>query len=231
MKTQTISLTALITLLSATSAPFAPNFPALLLTPAALSQPSPSSENGDEVCRSRSQAMLPLVEYNNQVLVNRLAYGSQSPKRGDIIVFKPNQAMLQEYILSEPAYPVSLSGTYLMRRVIGLPGERVAVVGGQVYVNDQPLQETYTKEQANYILRQVTIPANSYFVLGDNRNNSSDSHSWGFVTQDLLAGQFVRVVEVNRRRSQIEKTRLVGQTQLKSTKLAQTETTQVCKLY
>lgn len=230
MKTQRISLTALITLLSTVSAPFAPDFPTLLPTSVALSQPSPSSENGYEVCRSRSQSMLPLVEYNNQVMVNRLAYGSQSPKRGDIIVFKPNQAMLQEYILSEPAYPVSLSGTYLMRRVIGLPGERVAVVGGQVYINDQPLQETYTKEQANYILKQVAIPANSYFVLGDNRNNSSDSHSWGFVTQDLLAGQFVRVVKVDRR-SQMEKTQLVGQTQLKSTKLAQTETTQVCKLY
>jgi signal peptidase I len=180
--------------------------------------------------------MLPVMEYNNQVLVNRLAYSSQLPKRGDIIVFKPNASMLQEYILSEPAYPVNLAGTYLVRRVIGLPGETVAVLGGQVYINNQPLKEEYfkdknTKNRPTYILRQMTIPANSYFVLGDNRNNSSDSHTWGLVSQSLVVGQFVRVVEIEPQRSQIEKTQLVGQTQLKSTKLAQTASTQVCRLY
>lgn len=171
--------------------------------------------------------MLPVMDYNSQVLINRLAYRSQSPQRGDIIVFKPNQSMLQEYILSEPAYPVSLSGVYLVRRVIGLPGETVMVAGGQVYINNQLLANTYTKDKPYYILRPVTVPANSYFVLGDRRNNSSDSHSWGFVTQDLIVGQFVRVVV---QRAHLEQNQIVGQKQLKF-KLAQTSSARVCKLY
>jgi len=222
MKTSKIGLTALITLLSIFSAPFT----AIFLAPPVLSQSPPSAEDGYNVCRVRSQAMRPAMDYYNQVLINQLAYRSALPKRGDIIVFRPNKAMLQQYILTEAAFPISLDGIYLIRRIIGLPGETVRVEGGRVYVNDQPLEERYINNRPNYILTQVTVPANSYFVLGDSRNNSSDSHTWGFVTRDLIVGQFVRLVEKN---AQLKQTELTEQAQLKS-KLAQTSTT-VCQLY
>ena len=131
--------------------------------------------------------MLPNVNINDHVLINKIAYRTQLPKRGDIIAFQATKSMGQ-YILQ-----TNLNDLY-MRRVIGLPGETVNVLGGKVYINQQPLKEKYLKEKPNYLFSPITIPENSYFVLGDNRNDSYDSHVWGFVTQDILSGKVVRVV-------------------------------------
>lgn len=99
------------------------------------------------------------------------------PQRGDIIVFQ---------------YPLDTSKDYI-KRVIGLPGETVKVkVGDGVYINDKKLDEPYIKDVADYRdgdTAAVTVPPNSVYVLGDNRNNSSDSHIWGFVPYDLIIGQ------------------------------------------
>jgi signal peptidase I len=94
------------------------------------------------------------------------------PKRGDTVVFK---------------YPLNPSEDYV-KRIIGLPGDKVEVRGGLVYVNDKALTEPYIKEAplANYGPR--VVPPDSFFVMGDNRNNSSDSRSWGFVPTDDLIG-------------------------------------------
>jgi signal peptidase I len=186
MKSQRIGLTALITLLTTVSAPFTPNLTTLLPAPAA-SQSAPFLAPTSVICEVLTQSMLPNVNINDHVLVNQIAYRDQSPKRGDIIAFKPTQSMGQ-FILQN-----NLNEVY-MRRVIGLPGETVNVVGGKVYINNQPLKEEYVKQKPNYLFSPVTIPENSYFVLGDNRNDSYDSHVWGFVTQDLLRGKVVRVV-------------------------------------
>jgi signal peptidase I len=115
--------------------------------------------------RVESISMQPTLEAGNYVIVNRLAYKLGKPSRGDIIVFR---------------YPPDPEREPYIKRVIGLPGDVVRVTGGKVYVNDQPLNEPYIAAAPNYE-GTWTVPANSLFVLGDNRNRSSDSHSWGMV--------------------------------------------------
>jgi signal peptidase I len=75
--------------------------------------------------------------------------------------------------------------------VIGLPGETVEVKGGRVYVNDQALREQYIEEEPEYSYGPVTVPEDNYLVLGDNRNNSYDSHYWGFVPRDNIIGRAI----------------------------------------
>ncbi len=95
------------------------------------------------------------------------------PRRGDIIVFRsPGQAD-KDFI----------------KRVLGLPGEQVRITRGQVYVNGKPIDEPYIKHLATYDLEQKTVPPDSYFVLGDNRPNSSDSHLGWFVPVDNVIGK------------------------------------------
>ncbi|HEY9753321.1 MAG TPA: signal peptidase I, partial [Coleofasciculaceae cyanobacterium] len=77
------------------------------------------------------------------------------------------------------------------KRVIGLPGDRVEVKGGRVFIDDQPLRENYVAEVAQYQYGPVVVPSNAYLVLGDNRNNSYDSHYWGFVPRDKIIGRAI----------------------------------------
>ena len=78
-----------------------------------------------------------------------------------------------------------------IKRVIGLPGDRVEVRGGQVIVNGTVLRENYIQERPQYQLDTVVVPPDQYMVLGDNRNNSYDSHYWGFVPKDKIIGRAV----------------------------------------
>ena len=187
MKSQRFGPTALITLLTTVSMSFIPNLTPLLPASKAFSQPAPSLEHTEEICNIRTQSMLPAMKINNHVLINKLAYHSQLPKRGDIIVFRPTKSMEQNIL------PTHLGDLY-SKRVIGLPGETVKVVNGKVYINNQSLEEKYINEKPNYLFGPVTVPDNSYFVLGDNRNDSYDSHLGGFVSQTLIIGQVVRRV-------------------------------------
>jgi signal peptidase I len=76
-----------------------------------------------------------------------------------------------------------------VKRIIGLPGETIAIAHGRVWVNDQPLEEPYIREQPRYFWGPGQVPANSLFVLGDNRNSSSDSHLWGPLPLQLVIGR------------------------------------------
>jgi len=106
------------------------------------------------------------------LLVNKLAYRLGEPHTGDVIVFH---------------YPGNPAEDYI-KRLIGLPGDEIKVEGGLVYVNGQPLEEPYISAPPSY--RGVwEIPEDSFFVLGDNRNQSSDSHSWGFVPKENIVGK------------------------------------------
>ncbi len=122
--------------------------------------------------RVEGHSMMPTLEDGEFILVNRLSYKFGAPQRGDIIVFH---------------YPRNPSEEYI-KRVIGLPGDRIQVKGGTVYVNDRPLEERYTAAPPRYE-GQWEIPEGELFVLGDNRNNSSDSHSWGTVPLDYVVGK------------------------------------------
>ncbi len=117
-------------------------------------------------------SMQPTLKQGYLLVVNKLAYKWGQPKRGDIIVFHHAGIENQDYI----------------KRVIGLPGDTVEVSGGVVSVNGTPLTEPYIKEMPRYTLTEK-VPANKLFVLGDNRNQSDDSHSWGFVDMDWVVGK------------------------------------------
>lgn len=100
-------------------------------------------------------------------------YVTDGPRRGDIVVFKaPNQ-----------------SDKDFIKRVIALPGETVRIVNGRVFVNGRPLDEPYIKNKASYDMEQKVVPAGQYFVLGDNRPNSSDSHLGWYVPANNLIGK------------------------------------------
>ena len=127
-----------------------------------------------------SGSMLPTLEINDRLIVDKLGYHFKDPKRGDIVVFKPT-AKLEEQNFKDA----------FIKRVIGLPGDKVEVKAGVVYVNARPLEEQYIEEEPDYEYGPVTVPDNEYLVLGDNRNNSYDSHYWGFVPREHIIGQAV----------------------------------------
>jgi signal peptidase I len=117
--------------------------------------------------------MEPSLENDQFLMVNKLGYRLHEPERGDIVVFRdPNSDRRK-----------------LIKRVIGLPGEVVEVRNGQVFINDRLLQEPYVAIPARYSHPPVPIPEGSLFVLGDNRNNSSDSHNWGPLPRERIVGR------------------------------------------
>ena len=107
------------------------------------------------------------------LIVDKLSYMLHTPERGDVIVFVPPNNTTRDFI----------------KRVIGLPGDQVEVISGRVFVNGVALDEPYPLAPATYSAPTVTVPAEEYFVLGDNRNNSSDSHSWGPVSVKSVIGK------------------------------------------
>ena len=112
-------------------------------------------------------SMYPTVEAGDRLIMSRLAYiGDKTPQRGDIIVF------------DAPAEFDSKDD--FLKRVIGLPGEMVEIKDGQVFIDGVALEEDYISAPPNYIYGPVTVPEGHYFVLGDNRNQSQDSHAWSF---------------------------------------------------
>jgi signal peptidase I len=125
-----------------------------------------------------SEAMLQTLKINDRLIIDKLTYRFRIPERGDIILFSPTETLQRQNF-----------DDALLKRIIGLPGETVEVKGGRVYINAQPLVEPYITEKPEYQWGPTTIPPNSYFVLGDNRNNSYDSHFWGFVPSENIIGK------------------------------------------
>jgi signal peptidase I len=146
-----------------------------------------------------SGSMMDTLLVGDYILVNKFLYGPpvpftdwhlpglRAPRRGDIIVFKYPQDEKRDFI----------------KRVIAGPGDEVQVKGGTVYVNGQPLVEPYVKptpsslprgEDAGYCgyaygCEPTLVPADAYFVMGDNRDNSQDSRYWGFVSRAKVKGK------------------------------------------
>lgn len=122
--------------------------------------------------RVENISMEPTLQPGEFILVNKLAYRLGEYRYGDIIVFH---------------YPPNPQEDYI-KRVIGLPGDDVKVNGGVVYVNSQALTEPYISAPPMYD-GEWKVPEGFLFVLGDNRNQSSDSHSWGFVPLNYVVGK------------------------------------------
>jgi signal peptidase I len=121
-------------------------------------------------------SMRPTLDDGEFVLVSKLNYKLSNVQRGDIIVFH---------------YPMDPEQE-LIKRVIGLPGDRIEVNEGIVYVNGQALEEPYIAAPPAYS-SQWNVPEDRLFVLGDNRNDSSDSHSWGFLPFENVVGKAVLI--------------------------------------
>jgi len=126
--------------------------------------------------RVEGSSMHPTFEDGEVVIVSKLAYKFGEPQRGDVVIFHYPNNPKEEYI----------------KRIIGLPGDRVEIRDGQIRVNGHVLEEPYISEEPNYTY-SLTVPAGTLFVLGDNRNNSNDSHNWGPLPMKLVIGKAVFV--------------------------------------
>jgi signal peptidase I len=133
-----------------------------------------------------SNSMLPTLQAGDRILVDKSR--NYSPKQGDLIVFKTPDAAK----ILEPEEERNKE-QYYIKRVIGEPEQVIRVNGGVVYIDNQPLQETYIEEAPAYEWGPEAIPAKSYFVMGDNRNNSFDSHVWGFLEKHYIVGKSYKV--------------------------------------
>ena len=121
-------------------------------------------------------SMVPTLQNGEYVLVNRLAYRTKLPERGDIIVFQSTQA----------------NDLDLIKRVIGVPGDTVTISGGMVEVNGQVLNEPYIAAAPVYN-GEWSVPEGNLFVLGDNRNDLSDSHAWGLLPIENVIGKAILI--------------------------------------
>ena len=119
------------------------------------------------------QSMLPNIEPGEYILVNKITYRFQSPQRGEIIVLRsPNH-----------------SGPDLIKRIIALPGDTVEIKDNTVYINDILLDEPYIAEPPTYDYPRQKIDEDRFFVLGDNRNLSNDSHKGWTTSSDDIVGK------------------------------------------
>ncbi len=125
-----------------------------------------------------SGSMLPTLEINDRLIIEKITYLFHDPQRGDIIVFMPPEK------LGESSFKDAF-----IKRVIGLPGETIEVRNGKVLINGNPLPENYIESPPDYQWGPETVSPNSFLVLGDNRNNSFDSHFWGYVPRQNIIGR------------------------------------------
>ena len=117
--------------------------------------------------------MLPNIEHGDYIMVNKATYFFHEPERGDVIVFH------------SPKNPES----DLIKRVIALPGDTIRIKQGEVFINSKLVREPYINEPPSYQLPLQKIPDDYYFVLGDNRNNSADSHTGWLMHRDNIIGK------------------------------------------
>lgn len=129
-----------------------------------------------------SGSMEPALAEGNKILINGLAYTFEEPKRGDIILFEFEDLQLN-----------------FTKRVIGLPGEKISFQKGDVYVDGELLQEDYIDEDVDTLsIRTFVVPENTYFVMGDNRENSLDSRFWKepYIKRESIRGKVVLQIPV-----------------------------------
>jgi signal peptidase I len=122
-------------------------------------------------------SMMPSLDDQERIFVNKFVYRWEPIERGDIVVFR---------------YPRDPSKSYI-KRVIGVPGDHIRIDSGQVYVNDEALDEDYVPpayaDERSY--PEIVVPANSYFMLGDHRSMSNDSRDFGPVKESYIFGKAV----------------------------------------
>jgi signal peptidase I len=142
-----------------------------------------------------SGAMEPTLQVNDRVIVDKKKYKSQAPRRGEIIVFHPTKTLLEQDFKDD-----------FIKRIIGLPGDRVELKEGKVYIGGVRLKEPYINNNDGtfvevcsseggtaFLAKSVTIGQNQYLALGDNRSNSYDGRCWGTIDRDEIVGQATKI--------------------------------------
>ncbi|MGK7889010.1 MAG: signal peptidase I, partial [Leptolyngbyaceae cyanobacterium] len=134
-------------------------------------------------CIVPSVSMQPTLQVDDRIFVQRNP--GYQPQTSDIVVFRaPVDAI---------ALLNATPDTLFVKRVVGLPNQTVEIRNGQVFIDDVLLAESYEASAPVYTLPPIKIPATTYFVLGDNRNESADSHVWGFLPLDDIVGKAYKV--------------------------------------
>jgi signal peptidase I len=123
-------------------------------------------------------SMQPTLIDGQRLIINKALYDFTNPKRGDIIIVHPPIDSQREFV----------------KRLIGLPRDTIEIKYHVVYVNNIPLVEPYIKTSPDYNFGPFTIPENNYFILGDNRNNSTDSHlNWTVTREEIVGKAWLRI--------------------------------------
>jgi signal peptidase I len=148
-----------------------------------------------------SSSMEPTLQIDDRLIIEKVSYYFRKPVRGEIVIFNP-----------PPNPAIADTSKVYIKRVIGLPGDRISIQDGKVYVNSRALTEPYIASPPKYNLPtdnlerclgcfsaddinqrdkppSFTVPPGKYWVMGDNRNNSEDSHIWGFLPQENIVGR------------------------------------------
>jgi signal peptidase I len=122
-------------------------------------------------------SMLPTLKHNDKLIVEKIYYKFKRPERQQIIVFKYSADTRKRFV----------------KRIIGVEGDRIKIINGKIYLNDKVLNEFYILESYSDDFEEVTVPKDTVFVLGDNRNNSKDSRfqDVGFVKNKLIVGRII----------------------------------------
>ena len=128
----------------------------------------------------RGESMAPALHGGERLLVETASHRLRAPARGDIVVVQVSD---ETWLLS------SLSGGRFVKRVVGLPGATIEIRGGRVLIDGSPLAEPYAPDPAPRDVARTAVPADAYYVLGDNRGASDDSRTWGPVARTAVDGR------------------------------------------
>ena len=150
--------------------------------------------------RVPSESMEPTLPLNTIIDVDRSAYDEEDPERNDIVIFTPpNGANLQtcgaNRRATEPCpRPTEAKGDVrFIKRIVGLPGDRLSVRDGRIVIDGVPQDEPFARASRDCpscnLPRAVTVPPDHYFMVGDNRGQSADSREWGPVPRDWIIGK------------------------------------------
>jgi len=131
-----------------------------------------------------SGSMIPTLQIQDRILIEKITPRinqklNKHLSLNTIVIFKPPK------ILTEAGYS---DGSALIKRVVGLPGDKIEITQGKMYRNEKEIYEPWINEPIKYDMEQILVPDHSLWVLGDNRNNSLDSHIWGALPEKNLIG-------------------------------------------
>jgi signal peptidase I len=149
--------------------------------------------------RIPSESMVPTLEIGQRVLVDRVSFKFGDPDRGDIVVFKPPDGQPNRCGVERasdqpcPTGTPERDDTNFIKRVVAVPGDRLKVLEGSVYINGRRQDEPFARLDPECgtcnLPREITIPDGHYYMMGDNRGASADSREWGPVPKEWIIGK------------------------------------------